>query len=228
MEKRSIKGRLVIVACMAALTFSGCNQQAETKKEGETAEAETSAEAKGEFGGRAAERSRGMMPLMHENMKKMRGIKITGDPDYDFAQMMKLHHQGAIRISEEEIGNGTDNTLKQLADKIISTNNSDITRLQTFLDANKPGQGDTALSMKMMQPMKKMMGDLPRQTTGSSTDENYAHMMIQHHQSGIGMAEELLKQGRSREMKSLAQQIIDEQRKDIKELEGWLSENQNR
>jgi uncharacterized protein (DUF305 family) len=225
MKKRSMENIGAVVACMAALTFSACNQR--TEKEATTAGAETSAEATGEFGGRATatESMKSMLPLMQENMQKMRGIKMTGDPDYDFAQMMKMHHQGAIRMSEEEIGNGQDSTLKRMANKIISANNSQITRLQTFLDSNKPTRGDTSATMKMMQPMRKMMAAAPRQSTGSSTDENYARMMVQHHQSGIGMAEELLKQGKSREMKNLAQQLVDEQKKDIKELERWLSEN---
>ena len=241
MKKKSINGSLAVVACMAALSFTACNKRAETehavtnraetKKEATTTESKTTAAETGRFGGRAAgtESTKSMMPLMEEHMQKMRGIKMTGDPDYDFAQMMKMHHEGANRMSEEEIGNGQDSTLKRMANRIITTNNSEIKQLQTYMDSNKPAKGDTATTMRMMQPMRKMMAGMSGQGMemgmGKGTDENYARMMIQHDQSGIGMAEELLKQGKSREMKTVAQNMIDEQKKEVKELEGWLSKN---
>ncbi|GAB3833764.1 hypothetical protein GCM10028895_53140 [Pontibacter rugosus] len=76
----------------------------------------------------------GMMAHMHRNMEEMQEMrgKITGDPDHDFAQMMSMHHQGAIRMAEEEIANGTDSEMKEMAQKTKETNQADIQKLQDF------------------------------------------------------------------------------------------------
>ncbi len=40
--------------------------------------------------------------------------------DLDFANMMIIHHQGAIDMSNEELKSGTDEKMKKMAEKIIT------------------------------------------------------------------------------------------------------------
>ncbi|ARS38126.1 DUF305 domain-containing protein [Pontibacter actiniarum] len=172
----------------------------------------------------------GMMEHMHQNMEEMHGMKatMTGDPDYDFAQIMSMHHQGAIRMAEDEIANGTNAKMKEMAQKTVKTNKEDIQKLQDFAKRHQPAKGDTATTMRMMQPMNKMMDDVHRNMgdmSGANTDHSFAQMMIHHHEIGNEMARAFLKQGKTPEMKQMAQKTIDQQTKEISELEAWKKQN---
>jgi uncharacterized protein (DUF305 family) len=46
--------------------------------------------------------------IMQKTMGQMEAIKLTGDPDYDFASLIRLHHKGGIEMLNEEIKNGSD------------------------------------------------------------------------------------------------------------------------
>ncbi len=170
----------------------------------------------------------GMMGHMHQNMQEMQNMrsKMTGDPDYDFAQMMAMHHQGAINMAEKELASGTDSTLKSIAQKTITANKAGIQKLQDFTKKHKPTTGDTATTMRMLHPMNKMMGQMHEQNmSDKNVDQNFAQMMIQHHQIGNEMAREFLKQGKTTEMKQMAQKTIDQQTKDIEELQNWQKQH---
>ncbi len=51
----------------------------------------------------------------------MNGMTITptGDVDRDFATMMIAHHQGAIDMARAELGHGTNEQLRRIAQEII-------------------------------------------------------------------------------------------------------------
>lgn len=42
----------------------------------------------------------GLHQAMMKMMDKMKSMKMSGDPDHDFAMMMAEHHQGSIDMSE--------------------------------------------------------------------------------------------------------------------------------
>lgn len=44
--------------------------------------------------------SNAMMKAMQSGMNQMMSMKMTGDPDHDFAMMMKMHHQGAVEMAD--------------------------------------------------------------------------------------------------------------------------------
>jgi len=72
-------------------------------------------------------------------------------------------------------------------------------------------------AMGMMAPMSDI------QMESGSLDAMSASMMIPHHQDAVKMAEEYLKVGKNAEMKKIAQSIIENQPKEIQELQNWLS-----
>ncbi|GAA4310263.1 hypothetical protein GCM10023183_28020 [Nibribacter koreensis] len=172
----------------------------------------------------AAEGSNKMMDLMHQNMSKMQEMEMTGDVDHDFAMMMAIHHQGAIAMSEEEVNNGTDPMLKEMANKTIASSKTDIQKLSSFTSNHQPMAGDASKSMKLMQPMKDMMGQMEHGMQGT-TDHHFAKMMSMHHQQGIDMSKVQVAEGKTPAMKQMAQKIIDEQEKDKQKLDNWLQEH---
>ncbi|MBB6610547.1 DUF305 domain-containing protein [Pontibacter sp. Tf4] len=226
---KNVKTNLQHFAFFAAttLTLTACGNESTTATtEGTTdmategQEQDTAMMTGGQIGG--------MMGHMHQNMQEMRSMRaqMTGDPDYDFALLMARHHQGGIRMADEEIANGTDSKLKEIAQRVKQSNQEEIQQLQTFTSKHTPTKADTATTMRMMHPMNRMMQQMHQQDmSGMNTDQNFAAMMVHHHQMGNEIAKEFLKTGKTQEMKQLAQKTIDQQTKEINELETWQQQN---
>lgn len=160
-----------------------------------------------------------MHDAMDNSMQQMHSMKPTGDADYDFAMMMKHHHQGAIDMAKSEVAGGTDETMKAMAQKMIDDQQKEITHFDQFMQGKQP-TGNSDYGQKAMG-MMTAMSDIKMES--SSLDAMFASMMIPHHQDAVKMAQEYLKVGKNDEMKKIAQSIIENQPKEIQELQNWLS-----
>src|SRR5437764_13640370 len=76
-------------------------------------------------------------------------------------------------------------------------------------------QGQMQTGAQEMQGMK-MTGD---------PDRDFVAMMRQHHQQGSEMAQTELKDGKDATAKAFARKMIQEQQKDIKKFDQWLSKH---
>lgn len=74
-----------------------------------------------------------MKSMMKENNEKMSSMAMTGNPDVDFAQMMRIHHQGAIDMAQGQLRDGKDPQLLKMAKEIISAQKKEIGVLDAFL-----------------------------------------------------------------------------------------------
>ena len=70
------------------------------------------------------------MTVMDDGMK---GARMTGDPDHDFAAMMIPHHQGAIDMAKTELLYGRNPVLRRLAQEILVTQTAEIAVMQREL-----------------------------------------------------------------------------------------------
>jgi len=164
------------------------------------------------------------MKAMDDMMAKMQLMKMTGDFDVDFANMMIEHHQGALDMAQVEASQGKDEKMKSKAQEILTKQKKEQQELKDFVQNYKPsgmkhGEGEMQKSMsKMMDKMKSMQ-------MSSNIDKDFVTMMASHHQDGISMAKMELKNGMSDKLKQMAQKSIDDQQKDMKEFQAWLSAN---
>src|SRR5688572_23133855 len=60
-----------------------------------------------------------MMSMMQAMMNNMKTMQSSGNPDNDFAAMMKAHHIGALEMAQMEVAKGADPQMKQMAQKMI-------------------------------------------------------------------------------------------------------------
>ena len=74
------------------------------------------------------------MRNMHSTMMNM---KPSNDPDAQFAQMMIIHHQGAINMAQSYLQYGENPRLKRLASNIVSGQSKEIKQLQAELNKEK-------------------------------------------------------------------------------------------
>lgn len=65
-------------------------------------------------------------------------MKMTGDTDYDFAMMMRMHHEQGLKMAQNEIDNGKDATLRKLAKKIVATQQKEIAEFDRWMAKHPP------------------------------------------------------------------------------------------
>ncbi|MCB2380295.1 DUF305 domain-containing protein [Hymenobacter sp. BT635] len=167
-----------------------------------------------------------LMKIMMDMMTQMDAQAKTQDPDHDFAAQMVLHHDAAIKMSEEELRAGSNQEMKTIAQDVITKQRAEITQFNAFLSSHQPMQPLVPQFNQIQKTnMDRMMAATDARTMTMRTDVDYAEMMIDHHQAAIDNSEALLQHGRNATMRQLAQAIITDQRQEIATLQNWLTRN---
>jgi uncharacterized protein (DUF305 family) len=166
-----------------------------------------------------------MMTIMHQSMMYMDTVPETNDPEIDFPSMMIVHHQGAINMANLELQKGKSDELKQMAQKIITSQQQEIQQFKTYLASHSANNSVPAFIMEHMEAMKVMNKTADIQHFTGDIDNDFATLMIPHHQSAIDNANSYLKYGNDEELMAMAKKMIEDQQKEIQELADWLVVN---
>jgi uncharacterized protein (DUF305 family) len=79
----------------------------------------------------------GASSAMHESMMKgmrdMQSMRTTGDIDRDFATMMRMHHQQAIEMAEQQLRDGKDPEMKAMSKRIIEDQRKEVKEFDDWL-----------------------------------------------------------------------------------------------
>lgn len=169
-----------------------------------------------------------MMQSMHSTKENMDAMKMSGNFDIDFANMMVMHHQAAIDMSEVEIAKGNDSRIKTMAQNIITAQKAEIAQLQQFvknyrMPETKMEKGEMQDDMK--KTMKTMMDNMMDMQMTGNIDKDFVMMMIPHHESAVSMAGAEIVNGKDSALKKMAQKMINDQSREIKEFKAWLADN---
>ena len=164
-----------------------------------------------------------MMTLMNNMMDNLKTMQSSGNPDNDFAALMKSHHLGAIEMAQLEVAKGTDTEIKQMAQKMIDDQQKEVAEINSFLSGHQVHGGGDAFFKEAMTIMNKMTMNMDH--TGS-IDRQFVAMMIPHHQGAIDMSKAYLKTGaHEQKLKTIANNIISSQKTEIDKLNAWLTKN---
>ena len=166
-----------------------------------------------------------MMDSMHAMMSRMEAMPMTKDPEIDFSKMMIMHHQGAINMSTVELLEGNNDSLKRIAQKIITEQQKEIAQLQAIVATLDVDNVDMEYMMEQMEGMKKMDKAIDVELITGDLDNDFATMMIWHHQSAMDDASGYLHHGNNSQLKAIANNIIKTQTMEIQELADWLKAN---
>ena len=90
-----------------------------------------------------------------------------------------------------------------------------------------PSPSDSASTKEFKQAQMKMMQNMQPDYTGNA-DIDFRTGMIPHHQGAIDMAKVALKYAKDPDTKTLAQNIIKAQEKEIADMQAWLKKNKAR
>jgi len=172
---------------------------------------------------------------MNKMMQKMKSMKMTGDPDKDFAGLMIEHHQGAIDAANIVVKSGKDKEIKLMAQKILSSqpqDQKDLHHLNAKHDqshaAHAQGTSATHISQfpnEIKGIMDAMDSRMKNIKMSGNLDYDFATMILDHHEAAIALANAEIKYGTVTEVKSIAEKIKSDSQRDINELQRWKSQH---
>lgn len=146
--------------------------------------------------------------------------------DHQFLDTMSAHHQSAIEMAQLVEKRSAHDELKQMAKKMIDDQQSEIKQMKDWKQQWYADKGD-AVNMKMagmMESMKSMSMDKLEASSGDAFDAMFIDMMTRHHQGAVKMAQTALKKAQHKEIKELAQKVVDEQKKEVAKMAKWKKE----
>lgn len=166
-----------------------------------------------------------MMNIMHSMMARMDSLPKTNDPEIDFARMMKIHHMGAIDMSNLELQEGENEVMQQMAQKIISAQQAEIQQFDAILAGIKVDDNEPSFTMEQKANMMKGAKMADVQLITGDIDNDFATLMNVHHQGAIDNASAYLHHGNNAQLKAMANKIIESQVKEIMDFSDWLKNN---
>ena len=217
-----MKSTILITAALftAGFFFQSCDNNSSTSVKTDTDTTMSNMEHKDNMD--MKNMNNGMMKSMNASMDKMKAVKMNGDFDAEFAGMMIEHHQGAIDMANIELKSGSDQTLKTMAKNIITSQTAEIQKFKAILATHKENiiKGEHP---ELMEAMKDMSSKMSAMKMMGNVDKDFAMMMKVHHEGAIAMAKGELGDGKDNELKLMAQKIISDQTKEIKDFSAWLA-----
>lgn len=96
--------------------------------------------------------------------------------------------------------------------------------MQKMMADMMPKPGDAPSTKDFKDADMAMMHNMHVPYTGNA-DVDFRTHMIPHHQGAIGMAKVALKHAKDPATKQMAQKIIDDQEKEIAEMQAWLKQH---
>ena len=148
--------------------------------------------------------------------------------DKAFIAGMVPHHQSASDMAAVVVERGTNPEVKALAQRIIDAQGAEIAQLEgiaqeRFSFTPEREMGAMTHEMMGMTMTMDMAAQVEELRAAPNVDEMFLTMMIPHHASAITMADEERKSGADPELLELAQKIIDDQAKEIGEMQALLA-----
>lgn len=159
---------------------------------------------------------------MSTMMEDMKNIKHTGDPAIDFLYGMIPHHKAAIEMSESLLKYGGENAeIKKIAENIIANQSKEIEQMEDMI---KRMELNPKVDEKKEQDYFKKYNNMLNKhknndmSNVNSVDKAFAMEMIKHHEMAVSMSEIVLKYTDNKDVVDLAQNIIESQKAEIKQM----------
>lgn len=156
-------------------------------------------------------------------------VEQHNDADAQFAQMMIVHHEGAIEMSELAVERAESPEVVALAERISAAQGPEIEQMTAWLEAWGEPQPDDmghggmdhgGMDMDGMDQAGAMMH--LDELSGAEFDRRFLELMTAHHEGAIEMSEEELEDGENADALALARTIIDAQTAEITEMDNLL------
>lgn len=159
---------------------------------------------------------------MSTMMEDMKNIKHTGDPAIDFLYGMIPHHKAAIEMSESLLKYGGENAeIKKIAENIITNQSKEIEEMEDLIKRMELNPNvDEKKEQDYLKEYNNMLNKHNNNDMSNvnSVDKAFAMEMIKHHEMAVSMSEIVLKYTGNKDVVDLAQNIIESQKAEIKQI----------
>lgn len=207
----------IIVLVSFCLLLAACGDSSTNKEKSVSAATDSMATA--DASAHPTDLSASLKSCMNNMMGQLKGYTPTGDPDHDFASIMRIHHQGAVEMMQVYVPGAKDEMLKTMAQNGIPKQQGEISELETFLNGHQPGTQKNSFGKDAVQMVTDMM---MMESHPADADKAFATMMTPHHESAVHISQMYLNQGKDQKLKTIARKIVGEQQKETDELKKWL------
>ncbi|KAB2944348.1 MAG: hypothetical protein MPEBLZ_00895 [Candidatus Methanoperedens nitroreducens] len=150
----------------------------------------------------------------------MMGDGMMGDMDRTFIEQMIPHHEDAVLMADLALQKAEHEELKQLAADIKTAQNREISDMRSWYKSWY-GTEVPQNSMGMGRGMMSEDADIERLKNASPFDKEFIEQMIPHHQMAVMMAQMMLQASDRDEIRTLAQNIITSQSREITQMREW-------
>jgi uncharacterized protein (DUF305 family) len=221
---------LLAVATGSLYLLTACNNAATTTENKDTTVAAMVDTAKS-----MTDPKDGMKAPVYAMMEKVKTIRMTGDFDRDFANIMLLNHQEAVDISEMAATTVKDPEIKEMAQRMVADHKSEIEQLKKFIAGHdttsadhKPGDNpnhthEGGEHHEFGDDLNTMMSTMVSKTLTGDADRDYVTLMLAHHQNSVSLSEDEITHGHHTELKRMAKAMIADDKNEITEFEKWLT-----
>ncbi|MFT4135479.1 DUF305 domain-containing protein [Microbacterium sp.] len=151
--------------------------------------------------------------------------------DEMFTAMMIPHHEQAIEMSDMLLAKqDADPEVADLAQRIKDAQGPEIELMEGWLSEWGSSMSDSGMSgMDHGGTDDGMMSDddmtALEEADGATASRLFLEQMIEHHDGAIDMAQDVLEDGQSPEVRALAEQIIQTQQSEISEMQALLDQS---
>lgn len=150
----------------------------------------------------------------------MMGDGMMGDMDRTFIEQMIPHHEDAVLMADLALQKAEHEELKQLAADIKTAQTREINDMRSWYKSWY-GTEVPQNSMGMGRGMMSEDADIERLKKASPFDKEFIEQMIPHHQMAVMMAQMILQASDRDEIRTLAQNIITSQSREITQMREW-------
>lgn len=157
--------------------------------------------------------------------------------DLHYIDMMIPHHEGIIALAQAALPELTDPRLQEIAQDIITNQGTEIETLKSYREAwygsAEPLPMDDAMMQMMMEMMPSMaaMGSMDEMAmqmnpqaqveafcAADNPDLAFIDLVIPHHEMALASSQDAVERATRDELKAFAQQVIEDQQREIDEL----------
>ena len=165
------------------------------------------------------------------NRKRLTSLGPSDDEfDLRFIDAVVLHHEGAIAMAKQVIQLSQRNDLKQLAQTIITTQQSEIDQAKQWRQSWYPDadtvpmmydsvSGETRTMSTEMQDAMRTEGTID--ITSADLDQQFLKVMIPHHKMALKMAKQVREKSDRPELNEFARSMLKAQRQNVKQMKQW-------
>ena len=153
------------------------------------------------------------------------GEAVHNTADAEFAQMMTIHHEGAVEMADLAVEKAQSDEVRELAEGITAAQGPEIELMTGWLaawredapdEAEMGGMGHGGMDMDGLD-QEAAMAELEG-LEGAEFDRRFLELMTAHHEGAVEMAEGLLQDGENAEAGALAEKVIEDQTAEIAQM----------